>query len=100
MIPLEPSDPILQPWSQFGIVGLILAVLVIVVRWMMSRLDKTIDALTKAVGEFSQISREQIKFQSELKDLLGEHLDKVERLLERGVHTNAIRPPRRSHEGE
>lgn len=100
MFLLDSSDQILQPWSQFGIVGLILAVLVVIVRWMMSRLDKTIDALTRAVDEFSQISREQISFQSQLKDLLGEHLDKVERLLERGMSAHIARPPQRPHDAE
>lgn len=80
------SDPTLQPWSQIGIVGVLAGFLVVVGRWMMSRLDKTIDALAAAVNEFRALSERQLQFQAELKELLSDHLDKVERLLERMEH--------------
>jgi hypothetical protein len=50
---LQQAEPVMvSPWGQIGLIGASVGALVAVVKWMMARLDKTIDALTKAVDVF------------------------------------------------
>lgn len=87
----EAVDPVVShPYSQISILALTMGTLVVVVRWMMQRIDKTIDGLTKAVDEFRTVWSKQVDFQADVKELLAAHAQRVEHLIAR---TLALRNP-------